>query len=154
MGWIRGRYRHGLLQRAEIAGRPAGERKKLRAAVRHSLTERAAATSEERDDLADQWQLLGADPARVAPPAVEERDGEDIELSPDLWPAWVLFNDTWSQWRCIVGWEAVDWQGIDLPALESAMGMRCISRHKRAHLLWLIQEMQAEARSIRNNLSP
>lgn len=65
----------------------------------------------------------------------------------------MLFNDTWSQWRCIVGWEAVDWQGIDLSALQAAMDMRCTPRQKRAHMLWLIQEMQAEARSIRNNLS-
>ena len=89
----------------------------------------------------------------AAPPAAAEQVGPDIELAPDLWPAWVLFNDTWSQWRCIVGWEAVDWQGIDLPALQAAMDMRCIPRHTRAHLFWLIQEMQAEARSIRNNLS-
>lgn len=93
------------------------------------------------------------DPTLLASLPASEPEDEDLELSPDLWPAWVLFNDTWSQWRCIVGWEAVDWQGIDLPALESAMNMRCTPPRKRAHLLWLIQEMQAEARVIRNHLS-
>ncbi len=101
--------------------------------------------------MQEQWRLLGQDPASAPQDQDAEEEPEDFELLPDTWPAWVLFNDTWSQWRCIVGWERTHWLGVDLAALHAAMEMRCIPRRERAERLWQVQEMQTEARRFLNS---
>ena len=86
-----------------------GDRKKLRSAVRHSLTRRGAESpQEEQAELREQWALLGADPdqamAAMADGALEPEPEGDFELSPEEWQGWEVFDAMWTNWIVVAGW--------------------------------------------------
>lgn len=112
--------------------------------------------------MREQWAALGVDPdlaeeanAEIdAPPldAIEddEDDGADIELPPEAWDAWQCFVGTWSQWRVLVGFSVVIYDGIDQACLLAAMDMLGVRKQDRQRVYWQVQVMEDEARPLRN----
>ena len=99
------------------------------------------------------WQLLGVDPdqARAAnEPEQEPEQVGDVELPPELWPAWQCFLATWNQWRVIAGMGGVFYEGIDHAALQSCMELLDIKKTKRRDVFLHVLTLEDEARKLRN----
>lgn len=100
--------------------------------------------------------MLGVDPDRARDAAQEAGDGaadpepDEFELPPELWPAWECFLATWNQWRVIVGFVAMYYDGIDRTSLASTMGMLGVRKNKRRDVFLQVQILEAEAKTLRN----
>lgn len=105
--------------------------------------------------MREQWQMLGVDPdlARAsnqhAAPEPEVPEGV-YELAPELWDAWRCFVATWHQWRVIVGWTGVRYQGIDHQSLYACMQMLGIKQKHQAQVFQQVQFLENEAQELRN----
>lgn len=97
--------------------------------------------------------MLGLDPERMRDAneadAVDQVD-ETYELPPELWDAWQCFLTTWNQWRVIVGFSAVHYEGIDHGALHAAMQMLGIKQRKWPQVFAQVLTLEDEARKLRN----
>lgn len=77
-------------------------------------------------------------------------EAEDIELLPELWPAWELFLDTWTQWRVLTGLSGVFYEGIDYSSLLAVMEIHGIKQDERQPVLAQVRILEDEARKLRN----
>lgn len=87
---------------------------------------------------------------RQGQPQEIEEDCSDLELIPDLWPAWEVFLDTWTQWRVLTGLFGVFYEGIDYASLMAVMDMHGIHPNERRALLAQVRILEDEARKLRN----
>ncbi len=100
-----------------------------------------------------QWAALGADPhqARAAVEgAAPDPEPAIYELPPELWPAWECFVLTWNQWRVLLGWGGVHYDGIDHASLAGTMRMLGIKPKRQRETLFLVRVMEGEAKAWRN----
>ncbi len=82
--------------------------------------------------------------------AADADDQTDVELSPEEWRAWEVFDAMWSNWRVIAGFSKVQFQGLDYSAVEAVMRMLGIKhKHQRATFS-MIRILEDEARKWRN----
>lgn len=81
---------------------------------------------------------------------VQEVPGGAYELPPELWDAWCCFVATWNQWRVVVGWAGIWYQGIDSQALYACMQMLGIKPKHQKQVLQQLQILESEAQALRN----
>jgi len=74
----------------------------------------------------------------------------DVELSPDEWRAWEVFDSMWTNWRVIAGLSNVHYQGIDYAALEAVMRFHNVPKKHMRATFWMVRIMEDEARKWRN----
>lgn len=74
---------------------------------------------------------------------------KDVELSPDEWRAWEVFDAMWTNWRVISGFR-VYFQGVDYTALEAVMRMHNVPKKHRRSTFQMVRIMEDEARKWRN----
>lgn len=99
--------------------------------------------------------MLGVNPDQAqaanqhAAPVQELAQGV-YELAPELWDAWRCFLATWNQWRVVVGWAGVWYQGIDQQSLYACMQMLGIKQKHQQKVFQQVQFLESEAQELRN----
>lgn len=84
------------------------------------------------------------------PPELQKDREDDFELWPEHWAAWEVFLSCRTQWRILVGMGGIQYQGLDYPALESAMRMLGLKGKKRREAFWQLQVLEDEALDVIN----
>lgn len=77
---------------------------------------------------------------------------EDVELSPEEWAAWQIFLDTLRDWNLVAGIGGVWFEGVKVPAIESAMNLRRIKPRERLKVWSMVKVLEDEARLVRNKV--
>ena len=78
-------------------------------------------------------------------------DQGDVELAPELWPAWQCFLATWHQWRVIASMGGVFYEGIDHTSLHSCLELMGIKKKQRRATFMHVLTLESEARKLRND---
>ncbi|OAI84869.1 DUF1799 domain-containing protein [Pseudomonas putida] len=90
----------------------------------------------EQGPSAEQLAFLGL--------TLDDIEVEDVEVWPDVWPAFCLFEALGTQWRFGPGGPS----GLDYAAIPAAAEMLGIKRHKLADLFPDLRIMEHEALAV------
>lgn len=114
----------------------------------------------------EQWRILGVDPQRMRElaaraeaeakaeaqasleedAAAEDDDAEDVELGPEDWRAWRVYLACRRAWRIVSGMGGTWHEGIDPPAVLSALQILRIKPKHWPDVQWRLSVLEDEAR--------
>ena len=109
----------------------------------------AQPAGDDGEDLAQQWELLGANPelASIANGSSDQQDEGDVyELWPEHQQAWECFLAcSGSQWRVLMGMGAALYQGLDYGSLETVIRIHQIPRNQQRQVFDQVRILEDEA---------
>jgi hypothetical protein len=96
--------------------------------------------------------VLGIDADSLVDPDEPPPDEpQDYVLWPEHARAWALFMACENQWRLVVVMGGATWLGLDMPGVDVIRRAHRISDEDWGEVLWQLQVMESEAKTIRNN---